>query len=100
MIEQFPHCDARTLHAPEDGCEFCNRHPDWQALREAWGISFTSHSPPDDSWLPDPADYNRPEGSPADHRQWPGNRPTGWNDHKIHRPKWIKLLGDRLWLKR
>ena len=45
VIDQFPHCDQRILHGPEDGCEFCNRHPDWQALREAWGIAFTGHVP-------------------------------------------------------
>src|SRR5208337_1257702 len=43
-IDQFPHCDQRVLHAPEDGCKYCNAHGDWQALRIAWGIAFTGHS--------------------------------------------------------
>lgn len=43
-IYQFPHCDQRVLHAPEDNCEYCNAHPEWQALRVAWGIAFTGHS--------------------------------------------------------
>ncbi len=41
----FPHCDQRILHAPEDNCEYCNECPEWQALRKAWGIAFTGHSP-------------------------------------------------------
>ncbi len=43
-IGQFPHCDQRVLHAPEDICEYCNERPEWQALRLAWGIAFTGHS--------------------------------------------------------
>jgi hypothetical protein len=43
-IAQFPHCDQRVLHAPGE-CEYCDRHPDWQALRKAWGIAFTGHAP-------------------------------------------------------
>lgn len=39
-IKQFPHCDSRVLHAPGK-CEFCDKHPDWQDLRLAWGIAFT-----------------------------------------------------------
>jgi hypothetical protein len=44
-IAQFPHCDSRILHAPEDGCEYCNACPEWQELRKAWGIAFTGHAP-------------------------------------------------------
>jgi hypothetical protein len=43
-IAQFPHCDSRILHAPSE-CEYCDRHPEWQELREAWGIAFTGHPP-------------------------------------------------------
>jgi len=43
-ITQFPHCDQRILHAPGE-CEFCDRHPGWQQLRQAWGIAFTGHPP-------------------------------------------------------
>jgi hypothetical protein len=68
-IKQFPHCDPRILHAPEDNCEFCNMHPEWQELRQMWGIAFTGHSYdkqgnplPDGNGgviLPCPAQYNR-----------------------------------------
>jgi len=52
-ISQFPHCDQRVLHAPSE-CEYCDRHPEWQALRMAWGIAFTGYEP-DGKELPDPA---------------------------------------------
>jgi len=42
-IGQVPHCDQRVLHAPGE-CEYCDRHPDWQELRQLWGIAFTGHS--------------------------------------------------------
>jgi hypothetical protein len=78
-IPQFPHCDTRVLHAPGE-CEYCDRHEDWQMLRERWGIAFTGHPPQDEDLhglirkqLPCPADYNRPPESPSDHRRWYGN---------------------------
>lgn len=77
QIEQFPHCDQRVLHAPGE-CEFCDRHPDWQALREGWGIAFTGHQPAVDAehpWLsqvPCPSEATRPVEVI---NQWPGNRP-------------------------
>ena len=73
-LGQLPHCDSRVLHEPGN-CEYCDRHPDWQALREAWGISFTGR-PPGPGMLPCPADAARPAGSGADHRRWAGNKPT------------------------
>lgn len=98
---QFPHCDQRVLHA-KGRCEFCDRHPDWQKLREAWGIAFTgestgiisatgrtgkrpdtlsytAHIPEGELWaaLPCPADFNRPPtGEGPDHRRWAGNVAT------------------------
>lgn len=81
MIRQFPHCDARILHAPGE-CEYCDLHPEWQELRTFWGIAFTGHAPetPTDApWLaqlPCPADFNRPAGSSSDHQRWPGNVAT------------------------
>lgn len=39
-IGQFPHCDERVLHAP-GRCEYCDARPEWQTLRDAWGIGFT-----------------------------------------------------------
>jgi hypothetical protein len=79
MIPQFPHCDSRVLHAPGE-CDYCDMHPEWQELREAWNIAFTGHDPEPryegDNPLPCPADYARPPGSPSDHRRWGGNKPT------------------------
>jgi hypothetical protein len=82
-IEQFPHCDPRVLHAPEDNCIYCNAHPEWQALRIAWGIAFTGHSfdnqgnpMPDANGgviLPCPAQYNRGMTSV---NGWHGNVPV------------------------
>jgi hypothetical protein len=68
----FPHCDARILHAPAE-CTYCARYPDLHALREAWGIAHTGHTPVGDE-MPCPADHARPAGSSSDHRRWPGNR--------------------------
>lgn len=70
-----PHCDQRILHAPGD-CWACDLYPDWQKLRELWGIAFTGHQPTDGQ-LPCPADAARPPGSPADHRQWGPNQAQG-----------------------
>ena len=85
-----PHCDQRILHAPGD-CWACDLYPDWQKLRELWGIAFTGHQPKDEvlrvdqheepvavrRMLPCPADYNRPPDSPSDHRQWGPNTAQG-----------------------
>lgn len=74
-ISQFPHCDTRILHAPGQ-CRYCDNHPEWQALREAWGIAFTGQdwgSDEEGIKLPCPADLNRPPGSDRDHRRWGGN---------------------------
>jgi len=72
---QFPHCDALILHSPGK-CEYCDRHPDWQALRSAQGIAFsdtTDEEIRDHNLVPCPSTYRRP----ADLRdRWPGNRAT------------------------
>lgn len=39
-VGQFPHCDQRILHAPGE-CKYCDWAPEWQALRQAWGVAFT-----------------------------------------------------------
>lgn len=67
-IPQFPHCDPRILHSPQDGCTYCNAHPEWQALRRAWGIAFTGWMP-EGGELPCPADHARGDT----HKLWPGN---------------------------
>ena len=67
----IPHCDQSVLHAPGE-CEHCDTRPDWQALRELWGIAYTGHVP-----------TGRQMRCPSDHRRgtgeahvWGGNRPT------------------------
>jgi hypothetical protein len=67
-IQQYPHCDASVLHAPGI-CEYCDGHPDWQELRETWGIAFTGK--PEAGKLPDPASLKRPEETI---NMWHGNR--------------------------
>lgn len=66
-IPQFPHCDQRVLHAPGE-CKYCDKQPEWQALRFAWGIAFTGYTP-DGKELPCPADHARGET----HKLWHGN---------------------------
>lgn len=66
-MHQFPHCDARVLHAPKE-CVYCDKHPDWQYLRQVWGIAFTGYTPEGEE-LPCPADYARGEA----HAKWQGN---------------------------
>ncbi len=79
MITQFPHCDARILHAPGE-CEYCDRHPEWQELRKTWMIAFTGHAPATyehaGTQVPCPADFNRPPVASNDHRRWAGNVAT------------------------
>jgi hypothetical protein len=36
----YPHCDYRVLHAPKK-CAYCDCHPQWQAARERFQITFT-----------------------------------------------------------
>lgn len=69
LIGQFPHCDARILHAPGD-CQYCDSHPEWQALRLAWGIAFTGYEPGENE-LPCPAMHMRPDAF----EKWGGNVP-------------------------
>lgn len=70
-IDQFPHCDARVLHAPGE-CAYCDKHPDWQALRIHWGIAFTGYQPDEKAKeLPCPAWFARGENC----QKWSGNTP-------------------------
>jgi hypothetical protein len=75
-IGTFPHCDSRILHAPGE-CAYCDSQPEWQELRQAWGIAFTGRQP-DGAWisLPCAADAARPARAGNDHRRWGGNKPT------------------------
>lgn len=69
ILGQFPHCDHRVLHRP-GSCEFCDLHPEWQAIRVAMAINFTGESDPKKD--PCPSVKFRPvQVSHA----WGGNRP-------------------------
>lgn len=46
------HCDANVLHAPEDGCIYCNMHPDLQQERITNRVNFTGHHNPEFSTCP------------------------------------------------
>lgn len=76
-IVQYPHSDSRILHAPSE-CLVCDMHPEWQALRIAWGIAFTGYEP-EDKELPDPATHAR---GPNVDKLWTGNQPwyKGYTD--------------------
>lgn len=81
-LPQFPHCDAKILHAPGE-CEFCDRHPDWQALREVWDINFTGHHDSGKTKCPS-ARYRNDDGL-----GWGGNWPT-----RPQNAEWIELYPD------
>ncbi len=66
-----PHCDQSVLHAPGE-CSYCDRLPEWQALRRRWGIAFTGH-PPAEYEVACPSDARRGLGQA---HAWGGNRPT------------------------
>lgn len=68
---QYPHCDQRVLHVPGI-CEYCDRHPDWQELRQVWGINFTDYDQ-NLNLLPDPAQENR---TIQNINRWGGNWPS------------------------
>ncbi len=69
QLGQFPHCDHLILHAPSE-CEYCDAHPEWQALRIAWRINFSGENDPDKA----PCPATRVRSIERAH-QWPGNRP-------------------------
>lgn len=59
-------------------CRYCDARPEWQQLRQLWGIAFTGRPPRVDlerPWLsevPCPSDARRPGGA---NQVWPGNQP-------------------------
>ncbi len=53
---QFPHCDPRILHAPGK-CQFCDKEPEWQAMRIILNINFTGEH--DGDKIVDPATHAR-----------------------------------------
>lgn len=81
---RFPHCSSRTLHKPGE-CQYCDELPDWQALRQAWGIAFTGHSSDTETYydyttgkaenrllIPCPSERDR---TATDIHKWHGNQP-------------------------
>lgn len=76
-IEEFPHCDNKVLHAPGQ-CEYCDEHPDWQHLRQVWGICFTGE--PNPNKIPCPAEQARPLESI---NKWGGNAPNVKKDSEL-----------------
>lgn len=81
-IMQFPHCDPNILHSPKWGCKYCNAHPDWQALRETWGINFTGEHDP--KKLPCPSLRFRGEDRVHGEGAWHGNVPRGEDGNVVH----------------
>jgi hypothetical protein len=69
-----PHCDQAILHAPGE-CTFCDAQPEWQALRQLWGICFTGQPPANDWEIACPSDIRRPGGV---NTLWPGNQTNGY----------------------
>ncbi|MEV7265596.1 hypothetical protein AB0N38_18770 [Micromonospora aurantiaca] len=73
----MPHCDQAVLHAPGE-CTFCDAYPEWQQLRQLWGIAFTGRQPRIDRerpWLSEvrcPSDARWPGRV---NQVWPGNQP-------------------------
>lgn len=78
MDLQFPHCDPRILHKNGE-CEYCDKHPLWQELRQSWGINFTGHRETksneyfDSPMLPCPSEAARPLDTI---NKWDGNVPV------------------------
>ena len=70
---QYPHCDARILHAPTK-CVYCDMHPEWQELRETWNINFTDED--DSAKTQCPANAARGEAI----NKWLGNTATTQED--------------------
>lgn len=83
VLDVPPHCDQKVLHAPGE-CKYCDARPEWQALRQMWGIAFTGHQPvwggygAYDTEMSCPSDFVRGLGQAGKH--WPGNRPEGYGD--------------------
>lgn len=100
-IQMMPHCDSRVLHAPEDGCKYCNAHPEWQALRVAWNIAFTGHSL-DKNGKPVVGDFGVPvQPCPAEAERgmesingWHGNVPMTPEAEKVLDDHFAKLHED------
>lgn len=90
----MPHCDSSVLHKPGK-CEYCDRHPDWQALRKAWGIAFTGETPvahhPGWVEVPCPSDQRRGTGQA---HVWGGNRPTSGQVDVPQSPESLIFYGD------
>lgn len=87
-LGQFPHCDSSVLHGPGK-CEHCDMHPEWQALRQVWGINFTNEDDPQK--LPCPSTRYR---KAYEVNRWPGNRPTNAEVEVMPPTAWEHLKRD------
>ena len=56
-MAQFPHCDARVLHAP-GLCVYCDLYPDYQLARLETRVNFTGQSR--EGFSQCPAELERP----------------------------------------
>jgi len=43
---QLPHCDMYVLHRP-GSCDYCDRVPELQGYRIAYGVNFTNENDPE-----------------------------------------------------
>lgn len=68
FVTYLPHCDAKVLHAPGE-CKYCDEHPEWQDLRELWGINFTGEHK--EGKISCPSELERPFNVI---NEWPGNQ--------------------------
>ncbi len=93
-IPQFPHCDSAVLHSPAQNCEYCNRHPNWQSLREYWRINFTGETDPTKA----PCPSTRLRDLETINR-WPGNRvkPPGSREiEELEDSRALRGIGDHV----
>jgi hypothetical protein len=92
ILGAFAHCDPCVVHAPKT-CEFCDLHPDWQALRQVWAINFTNENDPQKSPCPS-LRYRKA----YEVNRWHGNRPSkgdGYATVDVQPPTaWEHLEGD------
>ena len=90
MINRFPHCDSTILHSKKSGCVYCNKHPDWQELREVWHMNFTGEDILEKDgiqMLPCPSTLSRPINKV---HAWHGNVPTTQEDIDNQKKEWAE----------
>lgn len=96
---QFPHCDEKIVHSPEENCKYCNESG-LQEIRKAWNINFTGQHDPNKTTCP--AEQRRPLNTI---NKWYGNVPhtperqasldSMWDDFFKQRQKDIDELTEK-----